>query len=85
MVQPYLASMIHRAPFMESSGYLGQYFTIYPLRPSTGQTGHPEIGRASHGVRAHQYGGAPNMEPGTRDDGILLRAGAGMETSGRAA
>ena len=32
MVQPYLASMIHRAPFMESSGYLGQYFTIYSLR-----------------------------------------------------
>src|ERR1700693_3781725 len=118
--------MIHRASFMELSGYLGQYFTICPLRPSLGQTGHPATGRtaAASGVstadgdgpglrsrpggsergqavgagepssagapdgrvslrvRARQYGRAPNMEPGTRDDGILLRADAGMETSG---
>jgi len=31
--------MIHLAAFIESSGYLGQYFTICPFRSTSGKQG----------------------------------------------
>jgi hypothetical protein len=49
-------------------------------RPAGGAAGRPD-----RRARARRYGGAPNIEPGTRDDGLLLRAGAGLETSRHAA
>jgi hypothetical protein len=65
--------MIHSAPFMESSGYLGQYFTICPLRPSPGKRdpGNGPGGggqRGQHRPAAPACGSGPGMRRGSRSD-----------------
>src|SRR5437763_3350905 len=80
--------MINQGTFIQSSSYLGRYFTIHLFRPTPGKWdigfgGSRPTGWPSRRARARQYGGAPNIEPGTRDDGLLLRAGAGLEPAAR--